>query len=43
MKDLQKEIKRKGKLTKSHLQTYEQFIEGYKHYKALKASVKEAK
>lgn len=42
MKDIQKEIKRQGKLTKSHLQTYEQFIEAYKQYRALKASAKEA-
>jgi hypothetical protein len=40
MNNLQKEIKRQGKLTKSHLQTYQQFIEAYKVYRALKASAK---
>ncbi|MDG5789664.1 hypothetical protein QA612_19590 [Evansella sp. AB-P1] len=34
---MNKELKRKGKLTKSHLQTYEQFIETYKQYRAEKA------
>lgn len=43
MNDIQKEIKRQGKLTRSHLQTYEQFIEEYKQYKALRASTNEAK
>jgi hypothetical protein len=41
MKDIQKEIKRQGKLTRSHLQTYEEFIKAYKQYKALRASAKE--
>ncbi|MDQ0805456.1 hypothetical protein [Priestia megaterium] len=39
MKNIEKELKRQGKLTRSHLQTYEQFIEAYKEYRALKASV----
>lgn len=42
MKNIQNEIKRQGKLTRSHLQTYEQFLQAYKQYKALKASAKEA-